>query len=271
MQVSKAALIEVEHSITHEMESMPYTFFTLDASEKMKYNSFRGKQNDLERTIGQMRSEGKEIKPKERQEREEEVQAMFVDLVKPHLEQSGLEALRCFAGYGENKRTFIETPSYALFENNELFDVTVRVFYWFSTKDETLSCTSNLDYRAKGSIIKSPQRQMIYDLLRKVIAEKDQDGTIFPIVSFKGDFVYFASSELAMPLITLVKSIMEQVGPEAMQELNILYGEYMRQRSYGEVSNTTIQLKVFREAYQRKIETELVRAGFIEHKLTRVK
>lgn len=271
MQISKAELVKVEHPITHEIEDMPYTFFSLDASEKVRYNAFREKHNDLEKTINQIRREGGEIKAKERQKRENEVQEMFVELVKPYLNQVGLEAVRCFAYYGENKKTFVETPYYVLFENNEPFEVALRVVDWFSTKDETLSCTSNLDYRAEGSIAKSPQRHMIYDLLRKYLGKKKQDGIDFPIVSFKGDLVYFASSEFAMPLIGLVRDILEKVGPEAMEELNLLYREYTSQRSYGEFSNTTVQQKVFKEAYERKLETELVRAGFIEQKLMMVK
>ena len=271
MQVSKVELVEVEHSITYGKEMMPYTFFTLDASEKMKYGAFRKTQNDLETTIGQMRREGREIKPQERQEREKEVQNMFMELVTPHFEQSGLEVAKCFAGYGENKKTLVETPYYVLFDDKKPFDAALRVVYWFSTKDENLSCTSNLDYRAEGSIATSPQRHLVYNLLKKVIAEREQDGINFPIVSFKGDFVYFASSELAIPLIVMFRDLLQKVGPEAMNELNILYGEYLNQKNCGEVSDTAVQQKVFREAYEKKTEMELVRAGFIEQKLIVVK
>lgn len=271
MQVSKAELVNVEHSITHEIEGIPYTFFSLDASEKAKYNAFREKHNDLERTIDKIRREGGEIKAKERQERENGVQEMFVELVKPYLNQVGLEAVRCFAGYGEDKKTFVETPYYVLFENNEPFEAALRIVYWFSTKDETLSCTSNLDYRAEGSIAKSPQRHTVYDLLRKYLGERKQDGASFPIVSFRGDFVYFASSEFAMPLIGLVRDILEKVGPEEMKELNVLYTEYMKQKSYGSFCDTAVEQRVFKEAYERKLETELVRSGFIKPKLMVVK
>lgn len=271
MKVSRAEFVEVEHPITHEIERMPYTFFSLDASEQMRYNDFRGKHNDLEKIIDLIRREGSEIKPKERQERENEVSNIFVELIESHLNQAGLEAVRCFAGYGKDKKTFVETPYYVLFENQEPFDAAIRVVYWFSTKDETLSCTSNLDYRAEGSVAKSPQRHMVYDLLRRVVGERKPDETNFPIVSFKGAFVYFASSEFAVPLIKLVRDILEKVGPEAMEELNVLYMEYMSQRSYGEVSNTVVQQRVFKEAYERKLETELVRAGFIEQRLIVVK
>ena len=108
-------------------------------------------------------------------------------------------------------------------------------------------------------------------LLKKIVGEREQDGINIPIVSFKGDFVYFASSEFAIPLMGLVRDLLQKVGPEAMEELNILYGEYLNQRNRGEVSDTAVQQKVFREAYEKKAETELVRAGFIEHKLRVVK
>ncbi len=272
MRVSKVELVEAEYTLIYGREKLPWTFFSLDHAEQAKYNTFRQKHNDLEETIHRIRQEGKEIKPEERQEQEREISSLFVKLIKPYLDQTGLEIVQCFAGYGEDKKTLVETPYYVLFENKEPFDAAIRVVSWFSTKDETLSCMSNLDYRtASGSITKSPERRVTYDILKRVVGEKEQDGLHFPFVSFRGDFVYFASSAFAVDLIKLIRDILEKVGPGAMEELNVLYREYMSQRSYGEVSNTTVQQRVFKEAYERKLETELRRTRFIEQKLTVVK
>ncbi len=278
MQVSSVQLVETEGLSIYSDRKIPKTFFSLDAAEQMQYNAFRGKRDKLESRIIELRQEGKELKRNERENGEEEIHELFSELIQSHLKRSGLTAASCFAGYGEDKKTFVETPYYRLFNNADPFDVAIRVVYWFSTKDDTLSCTTNLDYQEGVSLGKSPKRQMVYDLLRKVVEEIKQDrpgikhdGTNFPITDFRGDFIYFASSEYAMPLIGFIRDILETVDPEAIRDLNFLYSEYMKQKSYGEVSDTNIQQRVFREAYERKLETELVKAKFIGSKLTIVK
>lgn len=263
MHVARAELVDVKRILSDETERMPCTFFSLDASERMKYNAFRGRHSDLASVVRRLDEE-------ERKEREKEVKEMFLGLIGSHLNQSGIELTSCYAGYGLDKKVFVETPYYALFRDNKPFDAAVRVVYWFSTQDETLSCTSNLDYRTGGVMVGSPERQMVYDLLRKV-SEGEQDGMKIPIISFKGDFIYFASTEFALTLMKSIKYLFERVGPEAMQELNVLYEEYMNQRSCGEFSDTTVKQRVFREAYERKLETELLKARLIEQKLIRVK
>lgn len=158
-----------------------------------------------------------------------------------------------------------------VFENKEPFDAALRVVYWFSTKDETLSCTSNLGYAAGGLGGNLSQKYVVYDLLRNVIGERKQDGYTFPTVSFRGDSVYFASSGFARPLMGLIWEILEKVGSQAMGELNILYRETINQRSRGENSDTTIQQRVFQEAYKQKLENELTRGGFLKPELVLVK
>src|SRR3989344_6773619 len=257
MQVSKIGLIQVEAGSTHKIESMPYTFFSLDASERRGYNAFRKKQNNLEKIIDQIRSGGREIGEDEREKKEKEVGDMFIELIRPYIERSGLEAAGCFAYYGKKEETLVTTPPYLLFKNNEPFDVAIEVIYRFSMKDETLVCTSNLSY-----IAKYPPVQVFYDFLRKVFEERARDGTNLPITYLRGNGVYFASSDFAKPLIILVKALFENIGPEAIKELSALYRESMK--NYGELSGTTVQPRVFKEAYERRLETELARAGFIE-------
>ena len=97
----------------------------------------------------------------------------------------------------------------------------------------------------------------MYDLVRRFVEKAEQDGTSFPIVSFRGDFIDFASSDFAEPLIGLIKNILEKVGPESMEELDVLHREYMNQWSRGEFRDTNILKRVIKEAYERRLETEL--------------
>ncbi len=57
---------------------------------------------------------------------------------------------------------------------------------------------------------------------------------------------------------------MKSIGPDAMKELGILYQEYSEQRRASAVSDTTIQQRVFREAYEKKLTGELIRTGFVK-------
>ena len=257
MHVSSVELVGFKHPISQDIQSKPTTFFSLDASERMKYNAFRSQRNNLEALVEKRQAKGREI-------REKELQEMFFDLIQPHLEQSGLEASRCSIGYGEEKETFVGTSDYVLFKNNIPFDVSLRVVYWFSTKDETLSCTSNISYSGEGPTAKSPQSHLVHDLLNKVVSEREQDGTNFPLVSFRGDFIYFASAVFAIPLMNAIADIIKKVGPIAMEELSILYSEYKRTTTYEETPNNSVRQRVFKEAYENKLETELIKAGLID-------
>jgi hypothetical protein len=129
-----------------------------------------------------------------------------------------------------------------------------------------------LDYNeGSKSIKKSPERHMTYDLLKRVLETSKQDGINFPITDFRGDFVYFASAEFAMPLIGLVRDILDKIGSEAIEDLNFLHSEYITQIRYGNISDTSVQQRIFKEAYERKLEFELVKAGLIKPQLTTIK
>mgnify|MGYP001579176226 CR=1 FL=1 len=138
--------------------------FTIGESERMKYRTFREKHTNLERII-------KGMNVQERMKREQEIQALFIDLVNSYVEESGLESTKCFAYYGNDKKTLVKTPSYTLFENNDPFDVMLEVTYWFSTNDETLSCTSNLSYQ---SGLQSSERNVLYDLLKRIVEKESK-------------------------------------------------------------------------------------------------
>ena len=259
MEVSKAQLVEVEHSITHLKDTFPATFFSLDASEQMKYNAFRSQRNDLEKVL-------QGLPPQEQERKEKAVQDIFLDLTAPYLKQGGVEAARCFAYYGDDKKTLLETPLYDVYEDKP-FSMGVQITYWFSTNDQELSCTSKLNYKAKAEF---PERTVVYDLLRKCGEQHQQDGTTFPLVKFKGDFMYFASTDFAVPLMSMLKVVLKKIGLPVLRELQILHDEYMRQRSYGQVSNTSLQQKVFEDAYEQRFEIELLKAGLKQQKLVQV-
>jgi len=262
MNISKAAFIEVERPIFKEKEQMPYTFFELDATEQVAYNAFRVQRNSLEGVVQTMPAA-------ERQRVEREVQQQFIDIIQPHFEEYGLTIDDCFAYYGEDKKTIVNTSGYRLFDEKEPFNSAFKIVYWFSTKDESLSCTSNLYPLGSESGIKSPSRQVLYDLLEHIVKECEQDGKQFPLISFKGDYVYFASHRFAIPILYFLRTMLLKIGPESVKEMTILSQEYLhlRDRDY---SDSKVKQRVFLDAYQLKLETELVKAGFRDQKLSLV-
>ncbi len=263
MDISRAAFVEVERPISKEKEQIPYTFFELDAAEQIAYNTFRVQRDSLEGVV-------RNLSAPERQRVEREVQQKFIDIIQPHFEELGMTIDYCCAYYGKDKKTAVNTVGYRLFEESEPFNTAFKVDYWFSTKDETLSCTSNLHPLSPVGGSKSLSRGVMYDLLKRAVRELRTDGDDGPFFSFKGDFVYFASHRFAVPILDFLKRILFKIGPESLEELKVLHQEYTQQRNRGDISDTIIQQKVFRDAYERKLETELVKAGFKDHKLSLV-
>ena len=96
MQVSRLERVKGDHGISF------HTFFHLDASEQLKYNTFRLKRDSLEGILRDM--------PRDEQEKSEgELQEQFIALVRPYLEQVGLESFSCYAYYGDDKKTSLAT------------------------------------------------------------------------------------------------------------------------------------------------------------------
>lgn len=255
MEVLKAELIEVESLITRRKEETPYTFFSLDDSEQTKYASFRAKHDGL-KAMPRGRN------PK-REDGETELEKMFLELVNPYFKRQGLEAIGCFTTYGEDRITMLRMPNYVLFENGQPFDSVLEFNYWFSTQDENLSCKSFFSY-IPGYSASKYESPVLYDLIRKMIEGKTQDGINFPIISFRGRFVQFASTGFAVPSMAWIMDILKKLGPESMKELTILREAYVDESSK-EYSYSELKEKVFREAYENKLklEIELMRAGFI--------
>ena len=85
MEVSRAELVEVEHSFEDQKEMHPYTFFSLNASEQNLYDSFRAKHDNLERVISGLKNKG--LGGEEREKGEKELEKMFLELVNPYLQR----------------------------------------------------------------------------------------------------------------------------------------------------------------------------------------
>lgn len=256
MKVSKVQLIE-EDKIMDKV-SNPHTFFSLDSSEQSIYQTFRAKHRELESVV-------KELKPEERLKREQEVENIFIELFNPYLAQSGLKSGECLIFYGGYHKTLLETPHYVMFERNQPFNISLQLQYWFFTANENLHCSSNFvcntdtRYEPNSVIL---QRHLVYDLLRKSIGDKKQDGIKNPITKFGGDFVYFASTDFSRGIMLLTRDILEKIGPEAIKELNVLYREYMDTCGSNRDSyDDKIKQRVFKDAYEGKLEIELMTAG----------
>ena len=128
----------------------------------------------------------------------------------------------------------------------------IELSYLFSTGDENLSCESHLVYQSRDDNIY--ERYVVYDLFEKIAEGKKQDGINFSIFSLSSDYLYFASTDLAMRLMCFIKNTLKKVGPDTMKELKTLYGEYVNQCRKGESSDTKLQQEVFKKAYESKLE-----------------
>jgi len=241
--------MEVSRVELNETEKFPYTLFSLNPSEQSLYDSFRAKHHNLEILIDELKNKGLEKeKEEEKKKGETELEKMFLELVNPYLAKKGLEALGCFTTYGTPKyprRTFLRMPCYRLFENNQPVNALIELSYIFSSETEDLSCESHLSYIKKNDDVCG--RHVLYDLIEKITEGTEQDGITFPMIFCSG-FLYFASTEFTMPLMSFIKNILDKIGPAEMDKLSILFREYLNQRS------ETLQQEVFREAYQSRLE-----------------
>ncbi len=234
---------------------VPHTFFELDSAEQRSYDSFRAKHNSLVDLVRQ------KPKPGQEQELENETENEFIRIIDPYFNQIGLKVSRCGIYYGNFKKALITTPTYTLFENGEPFDARFDVSFWFSIGTENLSSTSSLTYRSNDDYM----QLLINDLLRCIIGKKTQneirDGINSPIV-IPSSFIHFGSTNFAMPLLLLMKSLLEKIGKDNIDELKALLRGSQKSISR-ETFDEKVQQKTLREAYERKIQTELLKAGFL--------
>jgi len=249
MEVSRVELIGKSTSL-NETEKFPYTLFSLNPSEQSLYDSFRAKHHNLEILIDELKNKGLEKeKEEEKKKGEEELEKMFLELVNPYVQNQGLEASGCFTTYstlkGLPRQTFLHMPCYLLFENKKPFNVSIEPKFLFLTENENLFSESHLSYTKENDDVSG--RHVLYDLLEKITEGREQDGITFPMISCSS-FLYFASTDFAMPLMSFIKNILDKIGPAEMDKLSILFREYLNQRS------ETLQREVFREAYQNRLE-----------------
>src|SRR3989338_4894337 len=256
MQTS-ARLIDIVHPSTGRVERIPQTFFSLNEAEQTRYQEF------CTAHLGLVAEKKELIKraPEERMAREQSVQELFLEFIGPHLQASGLAAARSFTDYDEKKKTHLVTPSYRLFKDNQPFDLALGVTYWFSPLNQPLSCTTHLDFYG---ILNLPSRELVYDLLRKVVQEREQDGVNFPLVEI-GSFIFFAPAEFALPLMGFVRDILSRIGPENIEDLTVLQmqREYVPHLGDTGSRRDAVLRETFHEAYEKRLEQELLKAGVI--------
>ncbi len=259
MEVSGVAWVEREAG-NSKIQKLPHTFFELTPAEKVKYDSFRNKHSRLKNMVDA--SPTKMLGLKEREKREDgerEASEMFLDLVSPYFHKINLETTRSFTCYGKPRQTIVEVPAYVLFESGKPFNSAIKFNFCFSTENEDLSCESEIAHthcqNYSGTI--RPETFAVHELFESVIKGIKQDGVNFPMLSFSafgGSLISFASTDFAVPLMTSIRTVLEKVEPESMKELTTLYREYINQAMNEESYTTKIRQKVFREAYENKLE-----------------
>ena len=264
MEILGVDAIKAKSRITEQDYEIPYTFFGLDSSEQLKYNTFRVKHDKLTKSNNKRKDKG--IGTKEREDGENDLSEMFLDLVNPIFQKQGLKAMSAFSFYGKPRETIVKMPDYRLFDGDSSFDSVMKFFHWFTTEDEILFCRSYFEYEPSNF-----ERNVVYDSIRRISKGKQQDSVSFPLVSFTGNNVNFASTDFTLPLMNLVKEIIEKIGIESMDELRVIYREYYDKcTNYDESSGNETLKCVLGEAYEGRLERELIRAGFIEKRLSQI-
>ncbi len=251
MHVTEARLVEKTHFISGTKKMIPHTFFALTAAEQMLYTAFRKKREDIHTAF-------QTVHGKEREEHEQDLQRTFLNLVEPYLTSLDVQPATCYIYSGEDRQTLVTTPRYALFEDADPFTLTAKASYWFTTKDEHLSCITQLDFTSER-----PHRQLIHDLVHRVSAETLQDGINPPFLSF-GEFIHYAPTTFTVPLIQLVQDVLTGLGSEIVNTLDELCRAYYSHLNGSDSPDTNIHVQVYKEAYKRRFETELLRIGKIK-------
>lgn len=250
MKVSNVRLIEKE--LMGGRITLPYTFFELNSSEKIIYNSFRIEHKKIKGKVREMNSE-------ERDSLEGKVNQIFKDLITPYLEKSGVKLGMGFGGY-DKRDTFMATnPAYKLFEKDNFFDISCEVVYWFPTNNEELACTSYL--KETSSSYDKIQERITGDLISLCLGNQKLDGINRPIIDIRGNGIYFASTDFAVKIMKAIKIALGRIGKENFEELMILHREYD-----GKEAGTTPR-KVLREAYDNKLVSLAMQADLIKQKL----
>lgn len=265
MEVSETKFIQGENFLGTKI-TIPITYFLLTSKEQKLYDSFRNKHADLAKTIDTLPNKG--IEGDIRQKGERAISSMFLNLVTPYFlgQSQDLKPLSSFTYYGEKRETHLEMPTFILSDERGLNQKDLSLYFWFSTQGETLSCKSNFCYPARNSHggESYSEKAVFYDILKRAIEKKTQDGIIFPIISFSGDFIYFASTDFTLQLMSFFKNILNKVGSERMDELKILYRSYMeeavRERDHG-WKDAKIKKEVFEKAYASALEITLLESG----------
>ena len=263
MEVSGAKFVEEENFISQKIK-FPCTYFSLTPKEQKLYDSFRNKHKELARTIDTLPNKDLSGDTKEiRLKGERAISSMFLNLVNPYFSRQDLKPVYSFIYYGKNRETLLNMPTYILSDEKGPSQKELDLDFWFLTQDETLSCRSHFSYSAKNSHEGIYEQSVFYDILKRAIEKKTQDGINFPFISFRGCFIDFASTDLTLPFMIWVKKIFDNVGPERINELKILYKSFVEEARHesGGFSDAKIKKDVFEKAYASTLEITLLEAG----------
>lgn len=260
MNVQSVHIIEQQMGL-EDKEPFPTTFFHLEHIEQETYERFIQEHNKIKQDP--RFSQGQNIK--ERQPLEKQLSTLFLTIINPYLEPSGIQATNAFATYGDNKQVFVSTPPYALFREKEPFSIGFEVRYVFNAEPGRLSGESHIQLIKLSEEIHHRTQRVIYDLLKRFLAEEQGDGITKPILKWRGNGLYFASTDFAQPLVLYVRKMLWALGPQVIQDLEILLDE--RDRVYDEEGRRAeLKRQIFKEAYEKRLEQEAIQSGLKEWK-----
>ncbi|MBI4139763.1 hypothetical protein HY483_02260 [Candidatus Woesearchaeota archaeon] len=260
MNVQAVRIVEEELFVGNK-ESFPTTFFHLEQEEQREYELFLREHDKIKQDLRFY--QGQNIK--ERQLLEEQLSTLFLSIINPYFEPSGIQATRSFATYGDKKQVLVSTPPYALFQEKEQFAIGFKVEYIFHAEPGRISATSNLKFIQLNEELHHRTRRVIYDLLHRYLLEEQSDGITKPLLKWRGDGLYFASTDFALPLILYVRKMLGALGPEVIRDLEILLEELDRVYDH-EGRRAELKRQIFKEAYEKRIEQESINSGLKEWK-----
>lgn len=257
MRVASIALETKEH-VDGEVSFFPRTIFSLSPSETLLYRSIRKKHDDLERSL-------KTATRSERRVRESAFRDEFLDFIRPYFERSNLLLARAHVFYGPEKEIQVETPRYQFFDEGRPLCAGIQVHYFFSIKDDALSCMPHLSYDQRlrpGAL----SHGMVWDLLQRTLDGVEADGIGVPLCSFDS-FISFGSTDHAKTLLLEFKKIFDALPEETIRSIDSLYRERLAQKMLAPDQNNARLDDLLRKEYERTRDFALAESGFLASKM----
>jgi len=227
----------------------PLTFFRLGEYEVPKISK-------IKTLIGELR--GLPKKNRERKTRiKSEIKKIFRDIIRPHLNENGLECRKCYV-YENLGEIVVNTPLYES-PNKNNFGPLLGLEYRFVLVDEALKCSSAMQQHFELKLGDN-FAFILNDALKRATRKYKLDGEATPILDFALDSLYFAPTSFATPLMQYIWEVSNRIGVGGFVDLDILYKELLR---YKDGRGFAREKKVFREAYESKLEKVLADAKLV--------